>query len=247
MINFLLNPMAWFAIGFFIFWKYRLKLSLAKRRICIIFSLFAFYLLTTPFFPYLLIRQLEDSFEPLSLSKLDTLRFYHIIVLGAGHGYDDRLPANSLLELAALGRLCEGIRIINHLPKSRLITSGFSASHRTPQAIVLKQAAILLGVDSTRIFAQTEPSNTSEESQFYYQRFGKDTTLIVATSAVHMPRAMMLFEKRGVKAIAAPTNYIIKRQNPISWHAFIPNMQYFGIMQQTLHEYVGYIKDWFVG
>jgi uncharacterized SAM-binding protein YcdF (DUF218 family) len=173
--------------------------------------------------------------------KLDSTKLYHIIVLGAGMGYDERLPARSLLGNVMLGRLVEGIRVHKLLPGSKLITSGYSSIGRKPQGEVAREAAIILGVDPSLVFAQGQPSNTYEEALQYVKDWGTGTPLIIATSAIHQKRAVYLFKKAGVShVIAAPTNYRFKKDNPrtFSW-CIKPAFSNMNDVKVALHEHIG--------
>ena len=63
-----------------------------------------------------------------------------------------------------------------------------------------------MGIDSASMVIQSLPSNTRMEAEEYVKNFGTENKLIVVTSANHMPRAIMLFHKVGIDAIAAPAN-----------------------------------------
>jgi uncharacterized SAM-binding protein YcdF (DUF218 family) len=82
-----------------------------------------------------------------------------------------------------------------------------------------------------------------EEAAEYVKAFGKDAPLVLATSAIHMPRAVFLFKKVGVKTIIpAPTQYKVKRQSPVLLkHFLLPGFHYWGDIQASLHEIVGMI------
>jgi len=208
-------------------------------------ALLWFFIAATPAIPTLLINSLEDRYEPVFVEQLpDPELEYHIIVLGSGHGFDDRLPANSLLSLGALGRLSEGIRLYHQLPNSTLVLSGYSSSGRTSQAEMLQQAAILLGVEKGRTFIQTEPSNTFEEAKTYRSRFEGNHPLIVVTSASHMPRAMNVFEHFDTSPIPSPTNYRLKG----SWkkkRVGLPSTSNIELMRTALFEYAALARDQF--
>ncbi len=240
-VNYFLHPMTWLLIGAFLLWWRWGKLKGGKRKLWVICLLLITYATTTPFLPMRLNAWLEDQYPPLETTRLDTSNRYHILVLGGGMGYDDRLPATSLLEPVMMVRLAEGIRVYQKLPESILITSGYSSIGLKPQAEVAREAAILLGVDSNRVRYQSSPSNTKEEAAAYTGTFGRDTPLVIATSATHMPRAVYLFKKAGVKTIyPAPTFYRVKRQNPVTWKYFLqPGFQYWGDIQASLHEIAG--------
>lgn len=237
----MLHPMTWLVIGCFFLWLFRWRLTKGKKRFIIIIMVMFAYITATPILPRAVNKYLEGQYPPVAFEKLDTAKTYHIIVLGGGMGYDDRLPATSLLEPLMLARLVEGFRVYRTLPHSLLITSGHSSIKRTPQGVVAREAAIILGADSLRVFSQGEPSNTSEEADHYIKLFGTQTPLIIATSAIHIPRSVYLFRKKGVETvIAAPAQFKVKLQNPFSIHQFLlPRFSYWGDFQAGMHEIVG--------
>jgi uncharacterized SAM-binding protein YcdF (DUF218 family) len=207
----------------------------------------------TPVIPNLLVADLEGR-HPLLLNPADVLlisqpetsdtvavREIHILVLGGGHSPDPWLPPTSRLSERALGRLTEGIRLYRMIPGSRLILSGWSSSGSESVAEVMGRAAVDLGVDSTRISILSEPSNTCREAQVYNREFGAGNTLILVTSAIHMPRSMQLFRQTGLNPVPAPTGYRIK---------FHPDRRYFyleidasniGKLEGAVKEYIGMV------
>ena len=202
-----------------------------------------FLIISTPFIPILLLDSLENRFEPVNTSTLEQPGAeYDIVVLGGGHGFDDRLPPNSLLSLNALSRLNEGIRLHRELANSRLVLSGYSSSGRTTQAEMLQKTAILLGVDEERTIIQTEPANTWQEANVYSERFGDSYPVILVTSAVHMPRAMLVFERNGISAIASPANYRLKGSHRKK-RLGLPSTGNIAYMRSALNEYAALIRE----
>lgn len=238
----LLNPIIWLIVGFFILWCFRKKWKTRTLRFGYSFLGLMFYFFLTPVLPFFLISRLEFAYPPLRVETLDTAKSYHIVVLGGGMGYDDRLPATSLLETVMLGRLVEGIRVHNKLPTSIIITSGYSSIGRKPQAEVAREAAIILGVNPGRVFAQGEPANTWQEAQQYVKDWGTRNPVIIASSAIHQKRAIYLFKKAGVQTVlAAPTNYRFKKDNPRPSTWFLkPRFSNLSDIGTALHEIVGY-------
>lgn len=210
-LKFLIDP-------FNVFWMLLLVslvfLLLEKKRFFrwIVYCTVAWFLIiSTPLVPGMVINSLEDQYAPVYTDQLQNPEAeYHIIVLGGGHGFDDRLPANSLLSANALGRLSEGIRLHRQLPESKLVLSGYSSSGGTSQAEMLQHTALLLGVEEEATIIQTEPGNTYQEAKVYSENFGNRFPVILVTSAVHMPRAVLVFEDFGVSPIASPANYRLK-------------------------------------
>lgn len=171
-------------------------------------------LISTPFLPNLLVSELENRYEVFKTDNLNSsCESVNILVLGGGHTNDIRLPDNNQLTSEALGRLIEGIRLQQLLPESNLITSGAGINNGISQAEVLKRTALMLKVDTAKIQMQITPINTWMEATEYKHIYNDTAQLIIVTCAVHMPRAMYLFQHVGLKPMAAPTNHMIKKSN----------------------------------
>lgn len=201
-----------------------------------------FLVAATPLIPVMLLDSLERQYDPISVDQLTNPQTsYHILVLGKGHGFDDRLPVNSLLATEALGRLAEGIRLHRQLPNSMLILSGYSSSGRTPQGEMLRDTALLLGVEKENTLMQTEPGNTLEEAMVYAKRYSGKEKVILVTSAVHMPRSVMLFDRAGIEVIPSPANYQLKGSWRNVWFG-LPSMGNIEKLRSAIFEYAAIVK-----
>lgn len=196
--------------------------------------------ITTFPIPNLLVKSLECHYSQISDGVLKDLPdSCNIMVLGSGHSDDKDLSPNNQLSLKALGRLMEGIRIQRSLPGSRLILSGYEGRSQISQAMVLYRTALLLSVDSSSMQILPTTINTYMEATEYIKVYGKENHLVLVTCAIHMPRAMICFNEAGIKPLAAPTNFILKkgtRKNPWKW---FPSSRYPIMMDAVIHEYLG--------
>jgi uncharacterized SAM-binding protein YcdF (DUF218 family) len=213
LVRFLTDPfnILWLlGLGMILLWVLDKKERV--KKLAMVTVLF-FLIVSTPLFPVLLVNSLEDRYLPLDAERFQAEegKGIHILVLGGGHGYDDRLPANTLLSSNALGRLNEGLRLHHQIPGSTLVLSGSTSTPgRLTQAEMLKEAALLLGVDEDSIILQKEPANTCQEAQKYAEVFKNRNHVIMVTSAMHMPRAERLFMDFGIDVIPSATNYRLK-------------------------------------
>lgn len=132
-------------------------------------------------------------------------------------------------------RAYEAIKLHYMINDSIIITSGYPGSYKTtPEAVINANKLIQLGIPKENIMMQSQPRDTAEEAR-EIRKIVKDEPFIVVTSAYHMSRAMSLFKKEGLNPIAAPTNFLAKGNNLLSF----PNG---GSLQKTeiaLHEYLG--------
>jgi uncharacterized SAM-binding protein YcdF (DUF218 family) len=240
LITYLLNPFSYFIIYLIIILSRYGSWSNHKRKFHKILFFSMLYLFSTPLPAYVLTTILEDQHSPLALSNLDPSQEYHILILGGGYGYDKRLGPTMLLSEHTLGRLVEGIRIFQHIPKSIIVTSGNSSQQKTPQAVLVKNAAITLGIPEDKIYTQESPWNTETEADEYFSKFGGDHTLILVSCATHLPRAILWFKAKGIKNILpAPTNFRFKRDNNLTWEIALPQADHFSTFQKAVKEFTG--------
>ena len=208
-----------------------------------------FLIISTRPIPKTLVRSLENRYPQLTDESIKDLHdSCDIIILGGGHSDDKDLSPNNQLSTTSIGRLTEGIRIQRMIPGSRLILSGYIKGLGIPQALVLYQTALLLGVDSVSMKMQISPSNTRMEAEEYLKNFGTGNNLIVVTSDIHMPRVMMLFRKIGLKPIAAPANPMLRygSHQKYRWR-WVPSSENIEMMEAAIHEYAGIIWAWIGG
>lgn len=254
-VYFLIDPIGLFTTLLLLAWLVRLKNKLVFTYLFIT-AFVLFFLSATPYFPEFLVNSLEQRYLPFGgsnpssspPSKLNsTIPVFdstslspHILILGGGHTADPRLPANDQLSEHALKRLIEGIRIHKMIPNSKLVLSGFSREGiEKTHAEVLAETAIMLGVAPKDTLLVTTPWNTLHEAIDYHEIFGNQHPLILVTNAIHMPRAMMHFNRAGLSPIPAPTGYLIKKDALHKWYKFKLGIGPLAKMRQALKEYIG--------
>jgi uncharacterized SAM-binding protein YcdF (DUF218 family) len=242
MSKFIFSPGLWlFVWALFFLWRSG-SWSKSLKNVFLAFGLLFFYFTSTPFLFYQLSFSWERKFEVFDLNSLPKDTRATVVVLGAGFSHDSELPKAALLGSSALARLVEAVRIARFYPQAKIHTSGNSASGKTPGALYLKGAAMELGIEEMRITMQPEPKNTREEAQVFVEKhFSSMDTVILVTSAIHIPRARKHFLNAGVKNLfVAPSDYLSFKENTYSWHNFLPSMAYWNKYEQLTKEFVGY-------
>lgn len=192
-----------------------------------------------PVFIHHLVADFEFKYLPPQPACLAP-RHYHILVLGAGKNNDTRLSANQRLSETALARLVEGVRWAHVFPTAQLIGSGPVGEGDRSQARLMTDTAERLGVAAHRLHVQEEVHNTQTEALAYVQRFGRDTPLILCTSALHLPRAVRFFQLAGVReVIPAPAQFTAPRKK-LTWEDWLPSFSSLGLWQAYAKERIGY-------
>lgn len=135
----------------------------------------------------------------------------YIAVLGSWHQSVADQPVTSELSPTAIVRLTEGIRIYRLNPESQLIFTGFKGIDKDPVSYPekLRELALALGVPATDILIFNGPRDTMEEAEVIAKN-APEASLVVVTTAVHMPRALDLFHRAGLDPIPAPTEHLSK-------------------------------------
>ena len=98
--------------------------------------------------------------------------------------------------------------------------------------------AEIMGIGYNKLVLEELSKDTKDQARLIYEIVG-DERFILVTSASHMPRSMALFQKSGMKPIAAPTDYWVKERQGISPGVFFPNASSLRKMERVVYEYLG--------
>ena len=139
-----------------------------------------------------------------------------IVVLGGGHSDSTTLSRVNQLSSSALSRLTEALRLARLLPEAQVIVSGYDGPRKASHAQILAEAAQSLGLAPGRIVRLDTTRDTHDEALELARRLGSEPFLLV-TSAWHMPRAMALCEKAGLRPIAVPADFMLRQEVDDGW------------------------------
>jgi uncharacterized SAM-binding protein YcdF (DUF218 family) len=207
-----------------------------------IVGLLFFLVCATNYVPKKLIQSIEKAYAPLQMSQLSHDENYYVLVLGSGTALDPKLPASQNLSPTSLSRLVEGIRVFKMLEHGTLVTSAAASSDFTSHAQLSKEAAISLGVKKQDIKMIDTPTTTLEEALAFKMVFGTDKSIILVTSALHMPRAVEIFTDQGLRVTAAPTDYLYKKDENTYNGVSFPSLSSLGLMNAY---HLTVLKQWY--
>ncbi len=219
---------------------WRKKIFLAKSLGA--FALLFFYLISIQATGHFFAAKLENQYP--SYQKENNALVDYVLVLGSGHHTDSSQPISTLLSSSGLQRLVEGIRVYRLNPGSKLLLSGYSGSDEMPHAQALKKVARHFGVPEADLILAGNVKDTREEAE-HWVTVAKGKSLVVTTSASHMPRSMYLFQQvkkaKGLKVrlIAAPTDYISHANTQLIWKDWFPSGGHIQNLERVWHEYLG--------
>ncbi len=163
----------------------------------------------------------------------------HIVVLGSGNGLRETLPALDRLSSGGRARLTEALRLSRLLPGADVLFSGPTFIPGEPtNARVMADAAISLGLDRSRISLLEDARDTEEEARRVKALIG-DSDFALVTSAWHMPRAMGLCQKLGLRAHPCPTDYLDTARPGFAWADLSWNPEALERSTAAVHERLG--------
>ncbi len=197
---------------------------------------------------YQLARSLEWRYLPMQdVPKADVL-----VVLGGGT-FSANYP-RSMPEVNGAGdRLFYAAQLFHEGKAPKILLSGgtigwYSASDGPAQdmAILMQR----LGVPAEAMILENTSQNTYENavnSKIILEEL-KAQQILLVTSAMHMPRAVKIFQKQGIEVVPAPTDYSVTQAgwetmtavNPVNIILdLIPSADNLSLTTRTLKEYLG--------
>jgi uncharacterized SAM-binding protein YcdF (DUF218 family) len=161
-----------------------------------------------------------------------------VVVLGGGHTSKPDLPATAQIGSSSLARLVEGIRLHRQLPGSKLLLSGGAVFDPVPEAETMAAVARILGLDANDMVLERDSRDTGQQAEFVHAIVA-NAPCVVVTSAVHMPRAMRLFNNEGITAFPAPVEISDFERREINPFQFFFRAVTLCKAEAAWHEYLG--------
>ena len=194
------------------------------------------------------LRSLEWRYlPPKNLPKAEVM-----VVLGGGLLSGD-YPRSSPEVSGAGDRVIYAAQLYHQGASPHILVSGgegvLSNSENT-QAEDMAGLMEKLGVPRQAIWLEKASRNTEENAAFSWEILGSKgiRRIILITSAMHMPRAVLLFERQGFEVIPAPTDFSITQRSwkslfepaPVNFlFNLIPNVSNMAQTTSVLKEYLG--------
>jgi uncharacterized SAM-binding protein YcdF (DUF218 family) len=203
---------------------------------------------------------LVQSLEWQNIPKTELPTADAIVVLGGGtrsQGY----PRPDVDFSDAGDRVWYGANLYHAGKAPKIIVSGGRIAWKgsgNPESEDLTKLLVRMGVPAVDIIPEGNSLNTRENG-VYVQKILKANnfkTILLVTSAMHMPRSMAIFKWLGIRAIAAPTDYRVSKleldepnlQTESVILSFIPDEEHFSRTTQAIREYIGILvyrlKGW---
>ncbi len=210
----------------------------SRRRLVAGIFLAVFWVSGTSPFARAVMRPLETMYHTPTIAELQRANVKRVVVLTGG-GYTKVNDLDALaLPHASTFRFLAGIELCARLaPDCEIIFSG-SAGSSNPQ---VQAASNMQNLGKTLapqmpMTSESNSNSTAEHPQNVKPIVG-DARFVLVTSAYHMPRAMMVFERAGLHAIPYPVDFYT--HDGLVWNDLLPSPKNWETLNLALHEYVG--------
>lgn len=250
-------PLTWivglYAIALILAWLPPSPRRLRWLRVSATAGFLLLLLISSPIVSGTLTGTLEGWHTPLLPDvgeKLDA-----IVVLGGG--IMDKGTLRPTIELSAESRLrtlCGADLYQQGYAPKLLVTGGdtriFGSGPR--EAVAMKAWAIRLGVPAEAIVTEDRSRTTYENAVLSKEILGDRTSILLVTSANHVPRATALFMKQGFRVTPSPCGYQAKNRPPDNWNTvdifdILPNTRAIGETTVVVEEATGVAAYWLAG
>jgi len=217
---------------------------LRRKRWPVALALVLLYVSSMPVVARTLFGRLERRFSAVSLDRVEHADA--IVPLGgifgpavpsAGDGYVPNMGEAS-------ERLEAGIALWQKKKAEWLVFTGgrIPWSRQTEvEGEASKRAAIACGVPADHVLVTSEVGNTADEARTVrdLMRARGWSTIILVTSAWHMPRAARLFQKAGVHFVPFPVDYQMDPNERLTVLDFLPRGESLQKTEYALREWYG--------
>ncbi|XKH61520.1 envelope biogenesis factor ElyC [Halomonas sediminis] len=186
-----------------------------------------------------LLAPFESAYPPLhSWPQGETVDA--VMVLGGGYQPHQPWVVTGQLSDSSANRLLEGLRLWHLNPDARLIVSGSSGDEDVvPMAQAYANIAQDMQVPASQLHVLDTPTDTGQEARAAAQLLGEGSSLLLVTSASHMPRSMQHFRQAGLTPIAAPTHYLALRESVSSLGYWVPAASHLRKSERAIYEALG--------
>ena len=226
---------------------------LRRVRLLVMSSLLLLVTLSSPLVATPLIGSLESWYYPPQLTPSD--RFDAIVVLGGGIDEKGSLRLTTEPSSSSRNRTTCGVDLYEQGYAPTLVLTGgdarFCFGTGPQEAVEMKRWAIRLGVPQFATMIDTEARNTYENATGTKRLLGPASILLVS-SASHLPRAVPVFTKQGFLVTPAPCDYISQNLPRTSWDDidpfdFLPNDIALQQTREAVAEVAGMVIYWLAG
>lgn len=172
-----------------------------------------------------------------------------IVVLGGNTANNRQNWFQPLDAQTAWSRIDTAARLYEAGRAPRIVLSGAALDGTMSEASMMARQLVQYGIPEQAL-VQEAASLTTYENAVYTRKVLDAQNIgdvLLVTSALHMPRAMAVFRKQGIHAVAAPSDPQITVPDDPDFSFWLPSMRALSASRSIVKEYVGLLVYWLRG
>ena len=233
------------AFAFFVFRRKGIALCCAGLSILYLFGF------SSPYFSDYLVRKLEHQYPVI---PVETVKPASIVVVLGG---SINMPYGNRLEVEmseASDRILHGFRLYQAGKARHILLAGGNidgAIWKRSEALYLADLLQEWGVPKTDVLIEANSQTTYENgintAAFLEETGRSGESVLLVTSAIHMPRAVAVFEAAGVKVVPMPTDISVLDVRYDGLASWLPTIGAMAAADRAMREYIGLVVYWLRG
>jgi len=209
-----------------------------KRTLLLTLTLFFYVFFTNEY----LYNKLVKNWETKQISINEIEENYDLgIVLGGFSDYDYNTNRHNFKKEA--DRLIYTIQLYNRGVIKKIFISGGNgklSSNKFKESETIKSFLINNNIPKKDILIESESKNTRENALFTAKLIRRNSKNLLITSAIHMKRSMLCFEKAGINVVAFPVDNTMTYSSKNIEHIILPKARVLEYWEEFIHEIIGY-------
>jgi uncharacterized SAM-binding protein YcdF (DUF218 family) len=173
-----------------------------------------------------------------ALASADPARTALVVLAGGLRTYETSIPPRERLDAATQSRVLGAARLYHAHGFGTVVLSGAPEA----ESEAMEDLITTLGVPRDRLVRESTSLSTRQNAENCAQilRDRRIETVVLATSAAHLRRAVREFDRIGTQVIPAPVDITGVRSFGID--QLLPSASALGTSHRAIHEVLGYYK-----
>ena len=166
------------------------------------------------------------------------------VIILLGRGVSDKAPDLTGLGVPSDGyftRIVTAVRLQKRLNIPIIVSGAETSEDKIVKDHIVKRFLVDLGISAEKIIIENKSRDTFENAKFTQEICAKlgFTNPILVTSAYHLKRAVMIFEKVGLQVEPFPAGFKSWQGKQYRWHSYLPGD--FSTASLAIKEYLGLV------
>lgn len=157
-----------------------------------------------------------------------------IVILGGG--VERNTKTGDSLSDSTLRRILTGFQVYRRT-RFPIVVTGGSLSSLKPEAMIMKEYLLSLGVPEKNVLVENRSRNTYENALFTEKLIG-DVPVVLVTDSIHMRRALYTFKKFFSEVVPYPAGCYFGKPEFVD---FLPSATSFYLNSRAIYEWIGLV------